>query len=483
MVYSGELDAVLEEITARWGIPGLGAGIVSGDELIYARGFGVQSLDTGGPVTPQSVFCVASISKCFVATAVMQLVEQGRLHLDAPLVHYLPYFKLDDPRYTRITLRQMLSHTSGMPDFSEIEYDAFLANPEYDEGAAGRFVRSLKDRKMVAAPGERFKYSNIAYDVLGDLIATVCGQTFEATMQEHILRPAGMCDSTFMPSEVDRQRLAVPHLRTPAMRVNPTYPYHRADAPASFLHATVVDMCHWGTTCLQRGLYAGRRLLSPAGYEQMWTPVAEWGSPPLYEHTGLGWVLGHFEGWKTVSHGGMGFGWTDFLTILPEKNLAAIILCNEESSARSRSIRAVLNAMLDLPPQVGTVSWMIPIGQALSQGGIQAAYACFERIKDSQSQEYFFDADELINLVIQLSSVGQIDLAIDVLGLNLHVFPEDLTSYVYLSELYLHQGKSARAQEALESALAMRPDNATIAERLEQMRFNTNPISSSPGAG
>ena len=131
MIDANKLDSVLEEIIARWGIPGLGVGIVDEDEIVYAKGFGVQSLETRAPVTPDSIFCVASISKCFVASAVMQLVEQGKLHLDAPLVQYLPYFKLDDERYRQITLRQILSHTSGMPDMDEGEYDELVAHPEY----------------------------------------------------------------------------------------------------------------------------------------------------------------------------------------------------------------------------------------------------------------------------------------------------------------------------------------------------------------
>ncbi len=93
------LDSVLEEIVARWGIPGLGVGIVQEGEIVYARGFGVQSLETRVPVTPDSIFCVASVAKCFTASAVMQLVEAGKIDLDAPIVEYLPYFKLDDERY------------------------------------------------------------------------------------------------------------------------------------------------------------------------------------------------------------------------------------------------------------------------------------------------------------------------------------------------------------------------------------------------
>ena len=213
----------------------------------------MQSLETPVPVTLDSIFCVASIAKCFVATAVVQLAEHGKIDLDAPLVQYLPYFQLDDERYPQITIRQILSHTSGMPDMDESEYDELVAHPEYDDGAAERYVRGLRRRKMPAAPGERFLYSNIAYNVLGDLIAKISGQSFEAYMKEHILLPAGMPNSTFFYPDVPRDRLAVPHLRTPEMIVNPIYPYHRADAPASYLHSTVVDMCHWAITCLNGG--------------------------------------------------------------------------------------------------------------------------------------------------------------------------------------------------------------------------------------
>ncbi len=435
MLYEDRLDSVLEEIMLRWEIPGLGVGIVSEGEIVYARGFGVQSLERRAPVTLDSVFCIASIAKCFVASAVMQLVERGQLLLDEPLVSYLPYFKLDDDRYTRITIRQMLSHTSGMPDFDEREYDELVAHPETDKGAPERFVRGLGSQKMVADPGERFKYSNIAYDVLGHLIARISGLTFEAYMKEHILLPAGMPASTFLPAEVERDRLAVPHLRTPAMSVNPVYPYHRADAPASFLHTTVVDMCGWCITCLERGTHGGQRLLTPASYDLMWAPVARWGYPPFYEDMGLGWTLGHYQGLKTVSHGGMGFGWTDFLILLPEKKCGAIIMCNEESWARSRTREAVVRAMLDLEPQVGTVSWMVPVCQALESGGAQAASACYAELKGDSSGQYSFDAEDLSDLAIQLTSAKRIDLAIEVLKLNLQVFPEHSESRALLEGL------------------------------------------------
>jgi CubicO group peptidase (beta-lactamase class C family) len=426
-------DTVLEDIMARWEIPGLGVGIVEDGEIVYARGFGVQSLETGVPVTPDSIFCVASIAKCFVASAIIQLVEQGKLRLDVPVIEYLPEFRLDGDHYRQITLRQMLSHTSGMPDMDETEYDELVTHPEVDKEAPAHYVRALSTRKMIALPGERFAYSNIAYNVLGYLIAKATGLTFEDYMKVCILNPAGMPESTFFFPVVPRGRLAVPHLRIPEMVVNPIYPYHRADAPASFLYTTVVEMCHWAMTSLNRGIYNGERILSPASYDLMWTPTAKRGYPPFREEMGLGWALGHFEGARTAGHGGGGFGWTCHFILLPEKNRAAIILCNEESSAVTRIEQAVIRTMLELEPQPGTVSWMIPVARALHIGGIRAAYACYEEIL--KLPDYFFDADELITLVYQLLSVKKFDLAMDVLKLNLHAFPERQDTVTLLAKL------------------------------------------------
>jgi hypothetical protein len=167
----------------------------------------------------------------------------------------------------------------------------------------------------------------------------------------------------------------------------------------------------------------------------MWTPVAPRSYPPFYEHAGLGWTLGHYEGWKTVSHGGGGFGWTDFLILLPEKKCAAVILCNEESSARENIVLAVVDALLGREPQPGLVSWMIPISQALQAGGIQAAYDCQAVVKADGGEGYLYEAYELIPLVYQLVSAGNRTLAIEVLKLNLQAFSDHIASRQFLTRL------------------------------------------------
>jgi CubicO group peptidase (beta-lactamase class C family) len=471
MLYEKDLDVVLQELMTRWDIPGLAVGIVEGDEIVYAKGLGVQSLETQMPVTLDSVFCVQSVSKCLVATAIMQLAERGKLDLDAPLVQYLPYFNMGDERHRQITIRQALSHTSGMPDMDEIEYVDLMTHPKLDDGAAERFVRGLRGRKLIANPGERFSYSNIAYNVLGDLLAKVSTKSFESTMQEQILIPSGMPNSTFTLTDIPANLLAWPHLRSPEMRVNSTYPYHRADAPASSLHTTVVDLCHWGITGLNRGNYLGQSLLSPAGYNLMWTAVAERGNlrPSIYEQMGLGWTLGHFNSVKTVSHGGGGFGGTAFLLILPEKNCAAVVLCNEESNAHFRAVRAVADTLLNQKPQALTVSWMVPISRALAEGGITLAYARYSEIKTREA-EFYFHENDLLDLSLQLYSAKKIDLAIEVLGLNIHVYPEYIESYLQQAKLYLQQGEIAQAKEHLLNVLSIEPGNANASGLLEMVQ-------------
>lgn len=470
MLHERELETVLWEIMRRWDVPGLAVGIVQGDEIVYAKGFGVRSLATQAPLTLDTVFCVQSISKCFVATAVMQLVDRGALDLDDPLTQYLPYLTMADDRYRQITIRQALSHTSGMPDIDESDYIEWMARPEYDDGAAERFVRGLSQQQLVANPGERFSYSNIAYSVLGDLLAKVTAVSFEDFLQQAILMPAGMAHSTFLLADVRPDLLTWPHLRSPAMAANPMYPYHRADAPSSFLHTTVADMCQWGKVSLNRGRDLGRRLLSAEGYEAMWTPVAKRGEPPsMYEDMGLGWNLGHFKGVRTISHGGAGFGATAFFFLMPERDCAAIVSCNEESFACNRAAQAVADSLLDRLPQANTVSWKVPISRALAEGGIAAAYDRYHEISNRRTEEYYLDEYDLLGLVIELQMVDKIDLAIDVLGLNIAAFPQHADSYVERARLHRQTGAEGLARQDLAKALSIEPENPTAARLLASL--------------
>lgn len=466
-----QLTTTLQEIATRWQVPGLSVGIVQDGEIVYSQVMGVQSLVTKTPVSNATRFCVASIAKIFVASAVMRLVEDGCIDLDAPICEYLHYFTLNDERYTRITVRHVLSHTSGMPDLDEFEYNALWENPEFDETASERYVRNLKGLELRASPGEGFHYSNLIYNVLGDLITKVSGSNFEAYLQTRVLAPAGMPGSTFLLSEVPADLLAVPHIHIPEKAVSPIYPYHRADAPSSTLHSTLEDMCHWAIMCLDRGRSRGEAVLQPDTIEQMWTPVARRGGI-LYADMGLGWNLGTYRGEKAVSHGGMGAGLTDFFVLLPEKKLGAIMMCNEESYAIARVREAVLDVMVGVQPRAGSISWMLPISQALVKGGIEAACACSVQLHASNQKEYEIDEESLLMLAMQLEMAGRLELAIEVFELNIQVFPDFVDTYIFLAYVYRQMGDLELAEGTLQKALALDPGNTEALALLKKLRID-----------
>ena len=293
------VDDVGHLVTERFGVAGLAIGVVQGEQ-VYARGFGVRNIETQEPVTERSLFHLASISKTFVATAVMQLAEQGKLELDIPVHACLPDFRLDDERFRDITLRQMLSHTSGMPDTDDYGWD----NPDYDDLALERYMHSLAGEKLIGPPGEGFAYSNIAYEVLGLLIARTAGQSFESYIKEHLLRPLNMNSSTFLKTEVDPAHATTPHLLLPPTVVSPEYPYNRAHAPSSTLHSSALELCSWALVNLRRGNLKDQRILQPASYEQLWHPYKETGPNHPDEFAGLSWFLDTYHGRRRIRHDG-----------------------------------------------------------------------------------------------------------------------------------------------------------------------------------
>ena len=222
------LTSAIETTMREEHIPGVAIGIVKHGKLVYTRGFGVMKIgDMSRPVTPETLFHMASITKPFIDTAVMQLWEHGAVDLDAPVEKYLPYFRLNHARYHSITVRQMLSNVSGMYDMDDYRWD----HPEYDDGALERYVRNLALAKLPWNPGKKFAYSNMAFEVLGDLVAKASGEVLERYMDAHILKPLGMRSSTLMYNEADSALLAAGHhVKDGVTAVVPFYPYNRAHA-------------------------------------------------------------------------------------------------------------------------------------------------------------------------------------------------------------------------------------------------------------
>ena len=347
--YRNELQPLIENFVHQQQIPGFAIGVIQDDRLVYAHGFGVKNLvHNHDPVTPRSLFHMASITKTFVATSIMQLVEAGKINLDTPVVQYLPYFRFADDRYQTITVRQMVTHTSGMPDVGDNEWD----KPQYDDGALERYVRSLSNQKLIFAPGTDFRYSNMAFEVLGDLIAKVSGESFDDYVQHHILTPLKMRDSTLLIKKTDPRLMTWGHERDKDGHVFPSkvYPYNRMHSPSSNLHSNVEDMARWALANLNHGELDGRRILNEQTYDIMWKPAHKLSDS---DGVGISWFPGEYRGQATVSHGGGDTGYATFLVLLPEKKIAVVFManCDWAGKGRGQIAHAALDVALGLKPQ------------------------------------------------------------------------------------------------------------------------------------
>lgn len=333
-----ELEPQIKAEIAERHLPGFAIGVVKNGKLIYAKGFGVAKLGGNTPVTSKSLFHMASVTKTFVATAVMQLVEQGKIDLDAPLVRYLPYFRLDDERYRSITIRQMLSHTSGIPDTTDYHWD----KPEYDDGALERFVRSIAGQKLVFAPGEKFAYSNTAYETLGDVIAKVSGESFEDYVQHNILSPLGMKDSTLLVRQADPQLLTSPHiLENQQVVAAKVFPYNRAHAPSSTMYSSIEDMSRWAIAYLNHGELDGHRILKPETIDSMWMPVVD----SFNMKEGISWFITESGGHRFILHSGGDPGFESLLVLAPDDSVAVVAMCNFAAPSNA-NLSVFVNAAL-----------------------------------------------------------------------------------------------------------------------------------------
>lgn len=453
-----KLDQVINQYKTVHQAVGIAVGVLKGNDVIYAKGFGVRNLETKEPVTTRSLFHMASVSKPFVATAIMQLVEKGKVKLEAKLVDYLPYFKMDDERYKTITIGQMLSHISGIPDVEDYEWD----KPQYDDGAAERYIRSLTKEKLIAAPGEKFRYSNMAFDILADVIARASGMTFEAYMKENIFKPLQMNDSTFYKPEVPKELATTPHVISDRLNytvsVSKIYPYNRAHAPSSTLHSNVMDMMNWGIANLNKGAFKNRRILQTASHELMWKPHVETGwKIDAYKNVGLSWFMGKYKDHPIILHGGGDLGYRTFFLLLPEQSTAIVTLGNS-ATFRSREVAfAVLDVLLGEKPEPPKLPISVPVARMLTKEGAKAAVELYYQLKKNKPDNYYFGEQELNRLGYTLVKQNRLDDAIAILKLNAAEYPKSWNVYDSLGEAYMKKGDNQLAIKNYEKALQLNP--------------------------
>ena len=304
--------------------------VARGSDVIVSKGYGSANLEWDIPNTPTTKFRLGSITKQFTAASILLLEERGKLKLDDPIKKYVP----DAPAaWEAITIFNLLTHTSGIPNFTNLpEYKSL----KLEATPVAKTIASVRDKPLDFAPGEKMSYSNSGYLVLGYVIERVTGGSYEAFVTDNIFTPLGMKDSGYDSNTTIIPRRAAGYVSTPNGPVNADYIHMSIPHAAGALYSTTEDLLRW-----EQGLFGGK-LLSAASLAKMTTPFKN--------DYAFGVIVQTAGGRKVIQHGGGIDGFNTFLSYYPESKLTVAVLANLNGQAPNQ----IATMLADLA-QGGTV--------------------------------------------------------------------------------------------------------------------------------
>ena len=286
-------DELVQSAVAAWNVPGAGIAIVSGGDVVYAKGFGFRDLEARQPMTADTLFAIGSTTKAMTATTLGMLVDEGKVEWDQPLRRYLPSFALSDASISeRITPRDIVTHRSGLPRHDLLWYN-------YNTGTRGDMVKRLEHLELTADLREKFQYNNLMFMTAGHLIETLTGKSWEQNVRERLFEPLGMKRSNF--SVLDSQKdadFAQPYREREEDRKLERIPFRRIDlvGPAGSVNSSVNEMAKWLQFNLRHGKVGDRQLIQPATLAdihspQMTIPATPERADMTPSSYGKGWVI------------------------------------------------------------------------------------------------------------------------------------------------------------------------------------------------
>ena len=320
------IDAYVEGQVKDLNLPGLALAIVHGDQIVHLKTIGVAD-PSSRSITPQTSFLLASVTKSFTALAIMQLVEAGKIDLEAPVQRYLPWFRVADADASAsITVRDLLNQTSGL---SSLTGNGYFTTRDSDAAAQERFARGLSTASLSSAPGTNYEYSNANYATLGVIVGAVSGQSYEQYVKDHIFTPLDMQNSFMYRDEARQHGMATGYTYLFGVPTAIEIPDMRGNVAAAGVIASAEDMGHYLIALLNDGRYSRSSIISPAALAQLWQrPSGKVGEGRAYY--GMGWqvwVEGPF-GVAFREHNGEGGNFHTYMALMPESDYGIVVLVN-----------------------------------------------------------------------------------------------------------------------------------------------------------
>jgi CubicO group peptidase (beta-lactamase class C family) len=344
-----EFDVLIEKALLDHQVPGIAVGVVVDGHIIFVKGFGYRNLEQKLPMSSGTLFAVGSCTKAFTTFAMGNLVDEGKVGWDQPVIDILPEFRLWDQYATsNLTFRDLLTHRSGMPRHEFMWYNSKMSKSEMLKRI--RYLQPSYDIR------ERYQYGNLMYFTTGLAMERITGSSWEDFIRERILNPLDMRNSNFSVEETQASNnYATPYLEKNDRLKQIPYRSLSLISAAGSLNSNVDDMLKWVKMLLAGGVYNNQPLISPVTLRELHSPqVVIQGAPEakdaILNAYGIGWTIVSYKGHYYVSHDGVSDGFTSVVGLLPNENVGFVVLANKNMTALPRFISmAIIDRIMEIP--------------------------------------------------------------------------------------------------------------------------------------
>jgi len=430
--------------------------VADNGNIIYKKAFGYANMDLDVPNQVNTKFRIASMTKAFTAMLIMQLVEEGKVQLDAKVTTYLP----DYPKSQgdNITVHHLLTHTSGMLNYTNI--DGFWANETRNPYTMEQLVKVFSDSALIDTVGTKYRYNNGGYVLLGAIVENVTGKTFEQALNEKILKSLAMKNSGYdKPGTILKNRASAYNKTLLGYQPSP-YQDMTSVSAAGCMYSTVDDLFHW-----DRALYT-EKLLSESLKQRMFTPNLN--------NYGYGWGIGKekvgnkADSVTVIAHNGGVNGFTSRIMRVPEDQHLVILLRNVGIGGITDISRKVLAILYDQPFDMPKISAGEIAAKTMLETDIRTGLKKYQELKSDNQGKYSFEEMDMNGIGYQLIALGKVKEAIEIFKLNVGAYPNSANTYDSLAEAYMSNGDKKQAIKYYKMALEKLPGDITTSSDLKE---------------
>ena len=431
--------------------------VAENGKIIYKGAYGQANMEWNIPNTPDTRFRLGSITKQFTATAILQLVEQGKIKLDAKLSDYLPDYRKDTGE--KVTIHHLLTHTSGIPSYTS--QPGFFQNVSRNPYKVDEFVKKYASGDLEFEPGSKFLYNNSGYFLLGAIIERVTGKPYEQVLKQNIFDPLGMKNTGYDHHDTLIPKRASGYSKTPDGYANAAYLDMSIPYAAGSLYSTVEDLYLW-----DQALYTDK-VLSAQSKALMYKP--------FLENYAYGWAVANAsfkqndQPVQVISHDGGINGFSTTIVRFPKEKNLIVMLDNTGSEYVNRLGQSIGKILYNQPYETPKMSIIPVLNKTIAEQGIEAGIAQYRDLKAKQSATYDFAEPELNRLGYQLLRTGKAKDAIEIFKLNVEAYPKSSNPYDSLAEAYMTINERDLAIQNYKKAVELNPNNTNAVETLKRL--------------